>query len=269
MRKFIVLFNLFLAISSIQAQMGIGNSNPKTTLEISSSAANPSSSGSSLNSSLRIQGNTTSSLDFGIMSNTAASWIQSRNSADYSSNLTLKLNPNGENVTIGTTTTGSSRLHVEGNIRATESIRSTASGQLLNSVFLTETDLSKSTTTQNNSTTATDIISYTYTPVSSNSRIWIKFSANYEINGNSSTVDDEIGSQLLVGSSVIQEKRQYFPTGNAGNGNRSVNIFPISGVFDNTSSSSITIKVNVRRTAGDDYTNVFADMVFSIVEIAD
>ncbi len=269
MIRIILVMGLMSASTLLTAQVGVGNLSPKLTLEVSNTSANSATTGSSANGLLRIQGNTNTGLDVGIMNSSTASWLQSRNVSNYSSNLPLKLNPNGGNVTIGSLTPGTSNLHVQGNIAATGSIRSTATGQLLNSVYLTESDLSKSSTTQNNSTTATDIISYTYTPVSNSSRIWIKFSANYEIGGNSSGGNDEIASQLLVGSSVIQEKRQYFPAGNSGNGNRSVNIFPISGVFDNTSSSSITIKVNVRRTAGDDLTNVFADMVFSIVEIAD
>lgn len=269
MRIVLFLLSLSVLVADLNAQMGVGNSNPKNTLEVSGASANPSTSGNSANGLIRIQGNTNTALDMGIMSTTSSSWIQSRNSTDYSSNATLKLNPNGGNITIGATSAGTSNLHVNGNIKASGPIRSTATGQLLNSVYLTESDLSKSSTTVNSSTTATDVFSYNYTPVSSNSRIWIKFSSNYEIGGNSSGGTDEIASQMLVGSTTLQEKRQYFPSGNSGNGNRSVNIFPISGVYDNTSSSTLTIKVNVRRTSGDDQTNVFADMVLSIVEIAD
>ncbi len=251
------------------SQVGVGNSAPKNALEISQTSGDPAASGSSSNSLLRIQGNTNVVLDIGILNSTSGSWIQSRNGADYSSNFNLKLNPNGGNVTIGASTPGSSTLHVSGNIQSTGAIRSNAAGQLLNSVYLTETDLGISNTISNNSTAATDVVSYNYTPVSANSRIWIKLSANYEIGGNTSSISDEVGSQISVGGSIIQEKRQFFPAGSSGNGNRSVNIFPISAVYDNTGSTTLNIKVSVKRTAGDDQTNVFSDLVFSIVEIAD
>lgn len=269
MKKCLMIFlNLGIVISS-SAQVGIGNNSPKNAAEISATASNPSTSGSSSNGILRIQGNTNTSLDAGIMSNSAASWLQTRSALDYSNNLTLKLNPNGGNITIGSSTPGTSTLNVVGNISASGPIRSASAGQLLNSIYLTESDLSKTTTIQNNSTTATDILTYQYTPVSSSSRIWIKFSVNYLIGGNSTGGADESGSQILVGSTVIQEKRQLFNSGSNGTGDRSVNIFPISGVYDNTSSSAIDIKVNVRRTSGNDVTDVYADMVLSIIEIAD
>jgi hypothetical protein len=268
-RSLIFLFGSFLSIP-LFAQVGLGNSTPKNALEISQTSADPATSGSSSNGTLRVQGNTSSVLDFGILNSASGSWIQSRSSSSYSNNFSLKLNPNGGNVTIGTSTPGSSTLHVSGNIQATGAIRSSSAGQLLNSVYLTESDLGISNTISNNSTTATDVVSYNYTPVSSSSRIWIKLSANYEIAGNTSSgVYDEIGSQITVGGTTIQEKRQIFLTGNSGNGNRSVNIFPISAVYDNTGSSTLTIKVSVKRISGDDLTDVWTDIVFSIVEIAD
>jgi len=268
-RSLIFLFGCFLSIP-LSSQVGLGNSTPKNALEISQTSADPATSGSSSNGTLRVQGNTSSVLDFGILNSASGSWIQSRSSSSYSNNFSLKLNPNGGNVTIGTSTPGSSTLHVSGNIQATGAIRSSSAGQLLNSVYLTESDLGISNTITNNSTTATDVVSYNYTPVSSSSRIWIKLSANYEIAGNTSSgVYDEIGSQITVGGTTIQEKRQIFLTGNSGNGNRSVNIFPISAVYDNTGSSTLTIKVSVKRISGDDLTDVWTDIVFSIVEIAD
>ena len=206
-------------------------------------------------------------LDFGIHG-TTFSWVQPRLNTNYSSNQPLFLNPNGGSVIIGNNS-NTATLSVGGTITSSGTIRSSQSGQLLNSVYLTETDLGISNTISNNSTTATDVVSYNYTPVSTNSRIWIKLSANYEIGGNTSSISDEVGSQISVGGSTIQEKRQFFSTGSSGNGNRSVNVFPISAVYDNTGSSTLNIKVSIKRTAGDDQTNVFSDLVFSIMEIAD
>jgi hypothetical protein len=265
-------FNLFLFflyfVPSLTAQVGIGTTNPVSKVHVSGDTASPSKTGSSQNSLLRLSNTSDASvLDLGIHG-TTFSWVQPRLNTNYSTNQPLFLNPNGGSVIIGNNS-NIATLSVGGTITASGTIRSSQSGQLLNSVYLTETDLGISNTISNNSTTATDVVSYNYTPVSTNSRIWIKLSANYEIGGNTSSISDEVGSQISVGGSTIQEKRQFFSTGSSGNGNRSVNVFPISAVYDNTSSSTLNIKVSIKRTAGDDQTNVFSDLVFSIMEIAD
>ena len=269
MKNFFILVFAFAAGSTL-AQTGIGNVNPKGTLEVSSSSANPSNSGSNSNGQLRIQGsNSNNVLDIGIMNSSNGAWIQSRDATNYSSNSQLRINPKGGNVTIGTTTIANSALHVEGNISASQTIRSSAAGQLLNMLILDETALSISSNIQNNSTTFTDILTYSYTPISNNSRILVKFNCNYLIGGNSSAGNDEIASQISINGSAIQEKRQFFSAGNSGTGNRSVNLFPISGVYDNTGSSAISIKIRIARTSGEDVTTVYPDMLLTITEIAD
>ena len=269
MRNIFGILFAFFAVP-LNAQSGVGNTSPKGALEVSTGSANPSSSGSSSNGNLRIQGsNSNSVLDIGNMSSSTGAWMQSRDASNYGSNTQLRLNPNGGNVTIGTATPASSALHVEGNITASQTIRSSAVGQLLNMLILDETALSISSNIQNSSGTFTDILTYTYTPVSNNSRILIKFNGNHYIGGNSSAGIDEFASQIAINGTTIQEKRQYFPTGNSGNGNRSVNLFPITGVYDNTSSSAITIKVRFGRTSGDDVATVYPDMLLTITEISD
>ncbi len=269
MRNFLGLFFAVFAVQ-LNAQTGVGNSSPKGTMEVSTSSANPLSSGNSSNGNLRIQGtNSSNVLDMGNMNSSTGAWIQSRDGSNYGTNTQLRINPKGGNVTIGSTTASASALHVEGTITASQTIRSTAVGQLLNMLMLDETALSISSNIQNSSGTFTDILTYTYTPVSNNSRIMVKFNGNHIIGGNSSGGVDEFASQIAINGTTIQEKRQYFPAGNSGNGNRSVNLFPITGVYDNTASSAITIKVRVGRTSGDDVVTVYPDMLLTITEISD
>lgn len=267
-----IFFAVFFAVfaTSISAQTGVGTTSPKGALEVTNASVNPSSTGSASNGNIRIQGNNSNNvLDIGNMNSSTGAWIQSRDASNYGTNSQLRINPKGGNVSIGTTTPGSSAIHVAGTVTATQTIRSSAPGQLLNMVMLDETALGISTNIQNSSTTYTDILSYSYTPVSNNSRILVKFNVNHIIGGNSSGGNDEIASQITINGTAVQEKRQYFPAGNSGNGDRSVNLFPISAVYDNTSSSAIAIKVRMARTAGDDVTTVYPDMVLTITEIAD
>ncbi len=259
----------------VSAQLGMGLTNPNSKFDIRGTISSPASSGSSLNSILRISNSLNSGsavLDAGIWGGNYA-WLQSRQSSNYANNLPLYINRNGGAVSINTSNS-SAALNVGGTILASGVIRSTTAGQELNRIAVNETDLGKSSAITNSSGTYTDVITYVYTPVSDKSRILISFNSNYSIGGNVSAGTDEFNSQITVGGTTIQEKRQLFVSsgGNppaGGSGFRGSAVFPITGVYKNSSTNNITIKVRVSRTSGDDTITINPDILFTIVEIAD
>jgi len=259
----------------VSAQLGMGLTNPNAKLDIRGSVSLPASSGSSLNSILRISNSLNSGtavLDAGIWGGNYA-WLQSRQSNNYANNLPLYINRNGGAVSINTGSSNAA-LNVGGTILASGVIRSSLAGQELNRIAVNESDLGISSNITNSSGTYTDVVTYVYTPVSNKSRILISFNSNYTIGGNVSAGTDEFNSQITVGGTVLQEKRQLFissggnpPAG--GSGFRGSGVFPITGVYTNSSTSNITIKVRVSRTSGDDTITINPDLLFTIVEIAD
>jgi hypothetical protein len=264
MKQYLSLIFLFGGCSFAYAQNGIGTTSPNATLEIMGTAGSPATSGSSTNGVLRLQGSQSSNvLDAG---NTTSeySWLQSRNSSNYSQNLPLRINPNGGNVSIGSTTTNLSTLYVNGSIAATGSIRSSAAGQLIHSVYLNETDLGISNSIGLSTTTISNLVTYNYTPKSANSKIYIEFDANCVIGGYGG---DRWDSYIYVGSSSIQNNTSYFDPNNGGGG-RGNALFPIMGYYSNSSTNTITISIRANRTGGDDLITVSPDMTLIIREIS-
>ncbi len=274
MKKGELLFAIFATAVSLKAQLGVGTTTPKNTLEIQAAASDVSNTGSSGNGFLRIGGSLgTTTLDLGLQLATDAVWLQSRNKGDYSDVDGLRLQPNGGNVGIGITGTPAEALHVSGNLKASGFVRGTAKGQVLRQVLLDASDLNFSSNVTINSTSYTDVISYSYTPVSSSSRLWIRYDTRSSIRGQATSGSDDENEAILTindGSttSTLQAKRQLYVQG-TGTGAREAMLFPISGVYDNSSSSSLTIKVQIRRTNGDDGVLIYPEMVLSIVEIVD
>ena len=84
--------------------IGIGTPSPSQLLEIKlGSKSVPATSGSGTNGTLRLsESGDGAVLDMGVNGG-AYSWIQARNSADFTANYPLAINPNGGNVGIGTT----------------------------------------------------------------------------------------------------------------------------------------------------------------------
>ena len=84
--------------------VGIGTTAPVNKFEVKGTFGGPLTSGSSQNGIVRFsQTAGGGSLDIGF--GDPYSWIQSRQSSDYSTNYRIALNPNGGNVCIGTTST--------------------------------------------------------------------------------------------------------------------------------------------------------------------
>jgi hypothetical protein len=96
--------------SNSSGNVGIGTNSPGANLETFGGVNNlPSASGSAVEAGVRVRGGgNVVALDIGSKAGgPAASWIQSRNASDYSSNYNLLLNPNGGNVGIGDTSPAS------------------------------------------------------------------------------------------------------------------------------------------------------------------
>jgi len=274
MKKVVLLFAIFATGGLLQAQLGVGTTIPKNTLEIQGAATDVSNSGSSSNGILRIGGSLgTTTLDLGLQSATDAAWLQSRNKGDYSDADALRLQPNAGNIGIGITGAPAEALQVNGNVKASGFVRGASKGQVLRQILLDASNLNVSSSFVINSTSFTDVISYSYTPVLSSSRLWIRFDARSSIRGSATSgSDDENESVITVNDGnttrTLQTKKQYYGQF-AGAGARESMLFPISGVYDNTGSGSLTIKVQIRRTSGDDGVTIEPDMVLSIVEIVD
>lgn len=262
MRNKLLLLFLVLSTTS-KAQIGIGTSSPVNKLHLLGDTAQPVATGSTNNSILRIANSTNSAvLDFG-QSKDNYSWIQSRNSGNYATTYPLLLNPNGGNVGINNTSPAA-KLTVTGNISASGTIRSTATGQLLNCKFLNESDLGLSGTQDIATTTETTIATYSYTPVSSSSKIFIEFDTKATISGS---VADDFASHIYVGSTNIQSNRALFNTGQGGGG-RGNAIFPISGYYSNTGTSTLTIYIKANRISSDDTLTITHDNSLIIKEVA-
>lgn len=267
------VFAAFAYAISLQAQLGVGTENPKNTLEVHKSAADVSNTGSASNGHLRIGGSLgTTVLDMGISNSSESAWLQSRQSDDYSSTQTIRLQPNGGNIAIGSTTTPNEALTVTGNIKASGYVRGASNGQVLNYVLLNASDLSFSATQNYSATGYSDVISYTYTPVSSSSKIWVKYDCYYGIFGSATSgSDDECESVVTVssssGSGTLQSKRQRYGQCSGCGARRSM-LFPISGVYSQSGGNALTFKVQVRKISGDDAVSVYPDMVLTIMEIA-
>lgn len=157
----------------------------------------------------------------------------------------IAIKENG-NLGVGTGDPGQ-KIAANGNITATGWIRGLAPGQLLNSVFIDDPTLRLTSTTSN---TFVDLISENYTPVYNNSKIMVQYhNNNYKFDGNSSSSSDGFESVLLINSSTITTNYQVVDNGNF---SRSSILFPITGVSTNSGTSTITIKVQVRRAGSDD-----------------
>jgi hypothetical protein len=264
MRKLFLLYFFALVANFVFAQTGINTIIPKARLEVQGTLSSPLTSGSLDNGVVRISTSSSSGsnvLDIG-NNGTTYSWLQPRLNSDYSANYNLLLNPNGGNILIGGAS-NNAKLNVAGDITSTGTIRSTQTGQLLNTLFLDETDLGISST-QTFENTTKNIVQYSYTPVSSSSKILIEFHSRFTIPGSNS---DQWKSYLKIGSTTIQTQTAVWNASD-GAGGRGAALFPIRGVYSNTTGNQITINIDVEEVSGDDKANVFADMILVIREVA-
>jgi len=119
-------------------------------------------------------------------------------------------------------------------------------GQIVLDTMLSNTEVTVTTTTIATSTSDTDFVTYSYTPLSSNSYLIIHYHlADYSF--ASGTGNDSYISRIKVDGSEITYSKQ-----STVNGNRSGVLFPLTGRYTNSSTSAKSIVVACRRDSADD-----------------
>lgn len=258
---------------TVNAQVGIGTTTPLNNLEIVGVPANTASGTiATPNGLLRVSGSLGSTtMDFGIQSSEDAAWIQVRDKSNYSNTQDLRFQQNGGRVGIGITGIPAYGLEVSGDVSATGSVRGSAAGQLLKQTVLNASDLGVFSSITLSNTSGADVVSYSYTPVSASSKLIIKFNCQSYYGGAAPNSSDEQAVTITVNNgtttSTLQSKRQHYRVG-SGTGVRSSILFPVTGIYSNSGTGSLTIKVRLQRTQGDDSVVISPDMSLSILEVA-
>ena len=139
-----------------------------------------------------------------------------------------------------------------------DSIVPTNSGQFVNKYIAGNITYINSSVTGSLKKT---ILSHTYTPLSSTSKLLITFDANYTITG---TQTDSWWSYIEVDGNTITEKSQNLSNAGA---LRSGVLAPITGVYTNTSTTAKTITFRVKQNLTDDDLNFTVYNTISIEEI--
>jgi hypothetical protein len=138
-------------------------------------------------------------------------------------------------------------------------------GQVIKDTILSNTEVTVNNTTIAASTSDTDIITYSYTPLSSTSYLVIHYHlANYDFSGG--TGNDSYISRIKVDGTEIT-----YSTQSTVNGNRSGVLFPLTGRYTNSNTTAKSIVVACRMNTGDDaitITNSSTSMWLRITEIA-
>jgi hypothetical protein len=138
-------------------------------------------------------------------------------------------------------------------------------GQVINDIMLSNTDVTISATTIATSTSDTDFLTYSYTPLSSTSYLIIHYHlANYDFSGGSG--NDSYISRIKVDGGEITYSVQ-----NTTNGPRQGVLFPLTGRYTNSNTTAKSIVVACRRASADDsitITNAATSMWLRITEVA-
>lgn len=131
------------------------------------------------------------------------------------------------------------RLDISGSVNLTR----WTTGQTINTVFLDAADpsLNHINATITNGT----IASFSYVPVSNNSKIIVEYSAYYEITGNASGGGDTAVSNIIVDDTNIIAKRVQKYLEVVGGGTRGSTIFPICGAIVNTQLTARKIDIQL------------------------
>lgn len=258
---------VFSYSNPLSAQVGINTTSPVNQFDVIGDTAAPAKTGSIQNKNgiLRLGANSAAAVvDFGIAKDNY-SWIQTRGPGNYSTLYPLLLNPNGGNVGVNTASP-SEKLTVQGNVHVIGKVIPAAAGQLLNVVLLNEGHLSMSSTATINSTTETTLVSYTYTPVSSSSKIYVEFDGSVNIPGSST---DDFDTYLNIGGTRVQANFIRFDGSSVGGGGGRGNApFPISGYYTNSSTSNLTISITGKRNSSDDNLELSPDVTLIIKEVS-
>lgn len=140
-----------------------------------------------------------------------------------------------------------------------------APGEIIKMTVLVGADLTGGSTTTISTSSDTDVASYSYTPVSSNSYLVIEFTTRYSVAGAAA---DDFVSRIAVDGAEQSYNVQVWING-AGGGTRSGTLFPLMARYTNSSTSAKTISATVRRGTTDDNATVYKDTttVMKITEI--
>ena len=172
---------------------------------------------------------------------------------------TNKLNESGGAVKMAIDTSGN--LAVGGFVKA----NAWRAGQVVNDIMLSNTEVTISTTTIATSTSDTDFLTYSYTPLSSTSYLVIHYHlASFSFEGG--TGNDSYFSRIKVDGAEITYSRQ-----STVNGNRTGVLFPLTGRYTNSNTTAKSIVVACRRDSADDsitIVNSSSSMWLRITEIA-
>jgi hypothetical protein len=140
-----------------------------------------------------------------------------------------------------------------------------AAGEIIKMTVLVGADLTGGSTTTISTSSDTDVASYSYTPVSSNSYLVIDFITRYTVVGAAA---DDFVSRIAVDGAEQSYNNQVWING-AGGGTRSGVLFPLMARYTNSNTTAKTISVTVRRGTTDDNATVYKDTttIMKITEI--
>jgi len=138
-------------------------------------------------------------------------------------------------------------------------------GQVIKDIMLSNTEVTVSATTVGTSTSDTDFVTYSYTPVSSNSYLMIHYHLS-DYTFESGTGNDSYFSRIKVDGNEITYSNQ-----STVNGSRSGVLFPLTGRYTNSNTTAKSIVIACRRDSADDsitIANTATSMWLRITEVA-
>ena len=235
--------------------IGIGLDNPNYKLDISGDI---NFTGNLFNNGVTIFSNTQFNLIKDNDNTTSISTNDIPETLTFNTNNSEKLRITTDgNVGIGITNP-TEKLEVDGNIITTGTIRSQAPGQILNVLMINNPT---STNTSFNSGSYTEVMSYSYTPVSNNSKISIYYQNSFVIGSGGNC---GFRFNIEVDDTEICETYHYCHS----EGLRSAGGLPIKQVYTNISTNPLIITINCRRSSGDDTLSTLDNSFFEIMEIS-
>lgn len=160
-------------------------------------------------------------------------------------------------------------LDNSGNVVFSGFVRGNAPGTVLKDTMLSNTEVTVVSTTIAATSSNVDFITYNYTPVSSSSYLIVHIHISKYTNAGST--DDSWWSVLKVDGSEIAYGWQMVNDNNNGTSGRSGTLFPLTGRYTNSSTSTKTIAVAARRDTADDsmtIDNTATSMWLRITEVA-
>ena len=194
--------------------------------------------------------------------------ITNTGSGATNTNKTIRLNNTGGIEVVNSAYNGLSlTLSDSGNlsIGGAITVNSWSAGQVIKDTMLSNTEVTVNTTTIGATGSDVAFITYSYTPVSSNSYLIVHYHLG-KYDASSGTGNDAWYSRIAVDGGEI-----VFGWQNTINGNRSGTLFPLIGRYTNSNTTAKTITITCRKDTADDsiiITNSSTSMWMRITEIA-